>query len=79
MVENAGTTLPLHQRTMQQALGLPPNRSTAMHVNSRQWSAFPRHRLVLATLPTPPHPWQPSHRPSPWDAHFSPHPAGEIG
>eukprot|EP00975_Prorocentrum_lima_P054513 11430465-Prorocentrum_lima.AAC.1 len=64
---------------METALGLPPEGPHAMLIDAGRWSAFPRRRLVLATLPIPQQPWQPAQRPSPWENHYALHPLGTIG
>eukprot|EP00975_Prorocentrum_lima_P056182 11782125-Prorocentrum_lima.AAC.1 len=81
VIENAGSMLPEHRAGILRAMAIPEERGLehTVVVNSGEWTAFPRRRLLIASLPLPERPWVPSTRPPPWDQGWVPHPEGEIG
>eukprot|EP00974_Lingulodinium_polyedra_P035304 3389602-Lingulodinium_polyedra.AAC.1 len=65
---------------MLQAFGLCADRlgDHTARVDAGNWTAFPRDRIVLSTLPVEPADWTPARRPPAWEQGWSPHPMGQM-
>eukprot|EP00975_Prorocentrum_lima_P070674 12933450-Prorocentrum_lima.AAC.1 len=65
---------------MMQACGLDPEEPQRhiLTVDSATWSACPRRRILLSTLPTPQELWQTVRRSTPWEHGWQPHPQGSA-
>ena len=80
LLEQAGSTLPLHRRAIGEAFGLDRD-GTATHgavVDAGRWGPLPRRRILLSPVPPDPHPWCPPARPAPWAPGWRPHWQGDL-
>eukprot|EP00975_Prorocentrum_lima_P022791 4798438-Prorocentrum_lima.AAC.1 len=56
-----------HRDRILRALALETAPRAVTQVDSIRWTAFPRRRLLISTLPAPEQPWRPAPRPIPWE------------
>ena len=75
LVEQAGTTLAQHRRTMGEVLRIDEAafRALAPVAGAGEWALLPRRRLLLSAAPPDPQPWRPPQRPRPWRPGWRPH------
>ena len=80
LLENAGSTLRSHRVAMGEAFGLDEAATAAYGpvVDAGDWNRLPRRRLLLATVPPDPQPWNPPRRPTPWRPGWGPHWQGTM-
>ena len=80
MVVMPANALEVHLRAAAGAMGIGPPRyrAHAEVIDAGAWSAIPRKRIVLATLPSTDGGIVPPLRPSPWEAGWRAHPKGTM-
>eukprot|EP00975_Prorocentrum_lima_P037899 7973732-Prorocentrum_lima.AAC.1 len=78
LLEHTASMRPMHRARILEAMGLTGHARSDMQVDAGSWTAFPRRRILISTLPIPAAPWRPAPRPHPWESGYQPHPQGEM-